>query len=541
VSKTDNNEMLDTELLDVVIVGAGFAGLYGLHRMLKSNYRAMVFEAGDDVGGTWYWNRYPGARCDIESMEYSYSFDESLQQEWEWSERYATQPELLKYANHVADRYELRPHISFNTRVESAHFDEAANYWRITTSDGRILTSRFCIMATGCLSSVNKPDFEGLDSFEGNVYHTGEWPHEGVDFTGRSVGIIGTGSSSIQSIPLIAEQAKHLNVFQRTANFSVPAHNQELDAAYIDEIKKEYPTFRAENREMHGGFGARRPQFDDSVFDATIDEREQRFEERWALGGLGFNGAYADLGLSLDANQFAAKFIREKVRGIVKDPDTAELLSPKGVVGCKRLCVDTNYYATFNRDNVSLTDVSKNTIKRITPHGLIAGETEHKFDDLILATGFDAMTGSLLKIDIRGRGGLTLQEKWEAGPRTFLGLTVSGFPNLFTVSGPGSPSVLSNMISTIEQHIDWITDCIDYLRAKSLNTIEANIEEEDQWVTQGNEFADMTLMPKCNSWYLGANVPGKPRVFMPFVGGIPMYFEICDRVAAEHYRAFALA
>lgn len=527
-------------MIDAVVVGAGFAGMYTLHRMIQAGKSVRVFETGDNVGGTWYWNRYPGARCDVESLEYSYSFDEDLQQAWEWTERYATQPEILTYANHVADRFNLRQHITFNTRVASAHFIEDRQCWRVTTDSGEVVEARFCIMATGCLSSVNKPDFKGIDSFKGNTYHTGQWPHEGVDFTGKTIGIIGTGSSAIQSIPIIAGQAKHLTVFQRTPNFSVPAHNQDLDPDYIEEVKSNYTAFREENRQMHAGFGARRPRYEDSVWDSSEEERQQRFEERWELGGLGFNGAYGDLGLSEEANDLAAEFIRSKVREIVKDPETAELLSPKGIVGCKRLCVDTNYYATYNRDNVSLVDVSEHPIEEITEKGLITGGKEYEFDELIFATGFDAMTGTLLRIDIRGRDGLTLQEKWEAGPLTYLGLSINGFPNLFTISGPGSPSVLSNMIVTIEQHVNWIMDCVEYLHEKNIATIEANEDAEAAWVAQGNEIANMTLMPHCNSWYLGANVPGKPRVFMPFVGGLPLYFETCDRVAASGYEGFTL-
>lgn len=528
------------EILDAVIVGAGFAGMYTLHRMKQSGFTARVFEAGGDVGGTWYWNRYPGARCDIESMEYSYSFSDDLQQDWEWSERYATQPEILSYASHVADHFNLRPAITFNIRVMSAHYQEASSTWLVTTDQGETVEARFCIMATGCLSSVNQPSFAGIDDFKGSTYHTGQWPRDGVDFSGLTVGIIGTGSSAIQSIPLIAEQARHLTVFQRTANFSIPAHNQDLDESFIQEIKHDYATFRDENRQMHGGFGARRPRYEDSVWDADEETRRQRFEERWALGGLGFLGAFGDLGLSLEANNIAAEFIREKIRGIVKDPAVAELLCPDGVVGCKRLCVDTNYYQTFNRDNVSLVSVRENPIERLTEKGLVTGGREYAFDAIIFATGFDAMTGSLLKIDIQGREGLTLQEKWEAGPRTYLGLSTSGFPNLFTISGPGSPSVLSNMIVTIEQHVNWIMDCLEHMRSDSLSVIEANTAAEDQWVTQGNAIADMTLMPRCNSWYLGANVPGKPRVFMPYVGGVPTYFEICDRVASGGYEGFTL-
>ena len=529
-----------SQVLDAVVVGAGFAGMYSLYRMRQAGYTARVFEAGDNVGGTWYWNRYPGARCDVESMEYSYSFDDDLQQEWVWSERYATQPEILEYANHVADRFDLRRDITFNTRVMSAHYDEAAGHWQIRTDGGETVTAQFCIMATGCLSSTNTPDFKGIADFRGETYHTGKWPHEGVDFSNKRVGIIGTGSSSIQSIPIIAEQAGHLTVFQRTANFSIPAHNQDLDPKFIQDVKTNYAAFREENRQMYAGFGARRPRYEDSVWEADEAKRQARFEERWALGGLGFSGAFGDLGMSKEANNLGAAFIREKIRSIVKDPETAELLCPQGIVGCKRLCVDTNYYDTFNRDNVSLVDVSQAPIERLTEKGLITGGNEYEFDIIIFATGFDAMTGTLLKIDVQGRGGLTLREKWAAGPLTYLGLSISGFPNLFTISGPGSPSVLSNMIVTIEQHVNWIMDCIDYLKAEDLHTIEAEEASETNWVKFGNDLANETLMPQCNSWCLGANVPGKPRVFMPFVGGLPLYFETCDRVAGNHYEGFQL-
>ena len=529
------------EPLDAVIVGAGFAGMFTLHRMRRSGFNAHVFEAGDNVGGTWYWNRYPGARCDVESMEYSYSFDADLQQEWQWSERYATQPEILEYANHVADRFDLRDDITFNSRILAAEFLEDENLWLVSTDQGLSVKARFCIMATGCLSSVNQPEFEGISDFIGDTYHTGKWPHEGVDFTGKTVGIIGTGSSAIQSIPLIAEQAKHLTVFQRTANFSIPAHNQDLDPAFINTIKQEYEAFRAENRQMFGGFGARRTAYEDSVWDADDELRDKRFEERWALGGLGFLRAFGDLGMSLEANDIAAEFVRQKIREIVKDKEVAEALCPDGVIGCKRLCVDTNYYATFNRDNVSLVNIKNDPIERLTEKGLRTGGVEYEFDAIIFATGFDAMTGTLLRIDITGKSGITLQEKWAAGPRTYLGLSIAGFPNLFTISGPGSPSVLSNMIVTIEQHVNWIMDCLEHLREQGVATIEAETGAEDTWVNQGNELADMTLMPRCNSWYLGANVPGKPRIFMPYVGGLPLYAETCERVAANDYEGFILS
>ena len=530
----------EADVLDAVVVGAGFGGLYALHRLLKMGASARVIEAGDNVGGTWYWNRYPGARCDVQSMEYSYTFDEALQQEWHWSEKYAAQPEILAYANHVADRFGLRPKITFNTRVTAAHYDERRQLWQVSTDGGESLLARFCIMATGCLSSINTPDFKGIDTFKGSTYHTGQWPHEGVDFTGKTVGIIGTGSSAIQSIPIIADQAKQLTVFQRTANYSVPAHNTPLDPAYEQAIKADYANFREANRDMFAGFGADQPRYEDSVWDADEALKQQRFEERWQVGGLGFLGAFGDLGSSHEANDIAAAFVRNKVHSLVKDPQTAELLTPKGVIGCKRLCVDTRYYETFNRDHVKLVDVSKAPITEITPGGLMTGGQEYTFDCLVFATGFDAMTGSLLKIDIRGRKGLSLQEKWHAGPRTYLGLCIHGFPNLFTISGPGSPSVLSNMIVSIEQHVNWIMDCLAHLKAKQLTSIEAELAAEDDWVAQGNAIADATLFPQCNSWYLGANIPGKPRIFMPFIGGLPAYAQICDEVAAKGYSGFVL-
>ena len=530
-----------TKTIDAVIVGAGFAGMYTLYRMRQANLKAHVYEAGDNVGGTWYWNRYPGARCDVESMEYSYSFDAGLQQDWQWSERYATQPEILAYANYVADQFDLRRDISFNTRVTALEYDESTKQWLVKTDEGSPLKARFCIMATGCLSSINQPEFDGLKDFHGATYHTGQWPHEGVDFTGKTVGIIGTGSSAIQSIPLIAKQAKHLTVFQRTPNFSIPAHNQDLDPEFIEEIKNDYENFRNENRQMFGGFGARRPAYEDSVWDADEKMRRDRFEERWALGGLGFLRSFGDLSQSVEANDLAAEFVRSKIREIVQDPKVAETLCPTGVIGCKRLCVDTNYYATFNKGNVKLVDIKNTPIERLTKAGLVTGGREFEFDAIIFATGFDAMTGTLLSIDVEGRSGLKLREKWAAGPRTYLGVSIASFPNFFTISGPGSPSVLSNMIVTIEQHVNWIMDCVEFMQSKGLTAIEANTDAEDAWVKLGNDLADMTLMPQCNSWYLGANVPGKPRIFMPFVGGIPMYFETCDRIAKNGYEGFSLS
>jgi cyclohexanone monooxygenase len=525
--------------LDAVVVGAGFAGLYMLHRLRGLGLRARVYEAGAGVGGTWYWNRYPGARCDVESMDYSYSFSEELEQEWHWTERYAAQPEILKYANHVADRFDLRRDIRFETRVRSAVFDEAESLWRIETDRGDRVSARFCIMATGCLSDAQIPDFEGLETFEGSWYHTGRWPHEGVDFTGRRVGIIGTGSSAIQSTPIIAQQAAHLFVFQRTPNFSMPAQNAPLDPDYERWVKAHYAEFRRQARESRVGFVVERSG--DSAVAVSREEREREYERRWQRGGLGFSAAYTDLLTSQEANDTAAEFFRAKIRAIVRDPAVAELLCPRTYpLGTKRLCVDTGYYATFNRDNVTLVDVSRAPIEAITPKGVRTGGVEYAVDDLVFATGFDAMTGALLDIDIRGRGGLPLREAWAGGPRTYLGIAIAGFPNLFTITGPGSPSVLSNMIVSIEQHVDWITDCLDHLRARGHATIEPTAEAQAAWVQHVSDVGHMTLYPRAPSWYMGANIPGKPRIFMPYIGGVGVYRQKCDEVAARGYEGFAL-
>jgi cyclohexanone monooxygenase len=498
-----------------------------------------VIEAGSGVGGTWYWNRYPGARCDVESMEYSYQFSEELQQEWEWTERYASQPEILDYANHVADRFDLRGAMQFDTRVLSATYDERADRWTVRTDGGDELSAQFLVMATGCLSSARVPDFPGLERFAGETYHTGKWPHEGVDFTGQRVGVIGTGSSAIQSIPIIARQASELTVFQRTASYSIPARNAPLDEEETRAIKADYAGFRARNSLMQTAIGSRLPVSESSALAATPEERAQIYERRWEYGGLPFLGAYFDLLFDRDANETAADFVRGKIHEIVKDPAVADRLSPKTVIGCKRLCVDTGYFETFNRNNVELVDVSEAPIDEITEHGLRVGAREFEFDAIVFATGFDAMTGALLSIDIRGRDGRSLQDAWAEGPRTYLGLNVVGFPNLFTISGPGSPSVLTNMIVSIEQHVNWISECIAYLRDNGLRNIEASPEAQEEWVTYVNTVADFTLFPSCNSWYLGANIPGKPRVFMPLLG-FPGYVEKCNDVAAKRYEGFVL-
>ncbi|MGM4890564.1 flavin-containing monooxygenase [Tardiphaga sp. 862_B3_N4_1] len=526
--------------IDVVVVGAGFAGLYLLYKLRGLGLAVKVFEQGGDVGGTWYWNRYPGARCDVESMQYSFSFDDKLQQEWNWSERYAPQPEILRYAGHVADRYDLRRDIQFNTTVKAAVFDERANRWTVTTSDGQTTTAQHVVLATGCLSNARTPEFRGMKDFKGKVYHTGNWPHETVDFTGLRVGVIGTGSSAIQSIPLIAEQASQLTVFQRTANFSVPARNAPLTDDERKSFRDNYPEIRRQAREDFKN-GIVQPIPDRGALDDPENERREKYHARWTSGGLTFMGVYNNLVLDQRANDTAADFIRERISEIVSDPETARLLQPKDhPVGSKRICVDTDYYATFNRPHVTLVDIKAHPIEQILPHAVRTGGKDYEVDALVLATGFDAMTGSVAKIDIRGRSGQTLNDKWAEGPRTYLGLMSAGFPNLFIVTGPGSPSVLSNMIVSIEQHVDWITDCLSYMRNRGAEVIEATHPAEDKWVAHVNEVAAGTLYSQANSWYMGANIPGKPQIFMPYIGGVGVYRQICNDVATKDYEGFAM-
>jgi cyclohexanone monooxygenase len=527
------------ERFDAVIVGAGFAGLYMLHRLRGLGLTAMVFEAAEGVGGTWYWNRYPGARCDVESMQYSYSFSEDLQQEWQWSERFASQPEILRYANHVADRFDLRRDIRFGRRVTAASFDAGAARWTVRTDRGEVISARHCIMATGCLSTARLPDFEGLGSFRGRTYHTGQWPHAGVDFTGQRVGVIGTGSSAIQAIPVIAEQARQVLVFQRTPNFSIPSRNRAMDADYERSWKSDYAARRVTARQMRTGIDY--PINPVPALEASEEERQREYESRWGRGGTAFMAAFSDLITSQEANDTAAEFVRRQIRATVKDPAVAELLCPHNhPIGTKRICVDTDYYETFNRPNVRLVDVRAAPIEAITPEGLRTRNAAFALDSIVFATGFDAMTGTLLAIDITGRDGVTLREKWSAGPVTYLGLMTAGFPNLFMITGPGSPSVLSNMIVSIEQHVDWIADTLAHMTRRGSTMIEATAEAEARWVDHVNEVAQRTLYPRANSWYMGVNIPGKPQVFMPYIGGVGAYREICDAVAAQGYEGFRL-
>lgn len=532
--------MKSAEQFDVIIVGAGIAGLYMLYRARELGMSARVIEMAPDVGGTWYWNRYPGARCDTNTLEYSYSFDEQLQQEWEWPERFPSQPQILKYLNHVADRFDLRRDISFNTRVDAAIFDENCERWRISADSGAQLSARLLVMATGCLSEPNVPPIKGMDCFRGPIYHTARFPHEGVDFSGLRVGVIGTGSSGVQAIPVIAEQAAQLTVFQRSPQWSIPAKNGPADPELAARIKADYAGFRARNRLQPGAQMSHMLPNDISAKSVDEDERRRIFEDRWQEGGFAFYGSFNDLVVDAESNEMAADFVRRKIREIVKDTAVAETLIPDYTIHCKRPVMDSGYFETFNRSNVLLVDINAAPIEAITPTGVRTSGAEFDFDIIVLATGFDAMTGALLKIDIRGRGGLTLREKWADGPVNYLGLQVPGFPNLFTITGPGSPSVLTNMIVAIEQHVEWVADCIHYLAENGLSCIEATEDAQDAWVAHVNAVADETLWVACHNWYQGDNIAGKPRVFMPLVG-FPPYVEKCEEVVAKGYEGFVIS
>lgn len=535
------NLALPVEALDALIIGAGFSGLYQLHALRdRLGLSVLVLEAAEGVGGTWYWNRYPGARCDSESHSYCYTFSDELLREWEWSERYPEQPEIMRYLNHVADRFDLRRSIRFGTRVVSAEYDEPANLWRVRTERGETVSARYLVTAVGCLSTANVPAIEGLGSFEGSWYHTGAWPHEGVDFTGKRVGLVGTGSTGIQAAPVIAETAAHLTVFQRTANYSVPANNGPLTPEFRRYLEENYDEIKRIMRETTNGHPFRIS--DRSALDATPEERMALYEAAWAKGGLQFRATFRDLLTDMAANETAAAFIKAKIREIVKDPARAELLADiDHPYAAKRPPIDTGYFETFNRDNVSLVNVRAAPITCITPKGIQTTEAEYPLDIIVFATGFDALTGPLLRLGLRGRDGVSLRDAWAAGPRSYLGLGIAGFPNLFTITGPGSPSVLCNMPVPIEQHVEWITDCIAHLRANGIARIEAKPDAADRWVEEVNAAADATLLPQASSsWYLGANVPGKPRVFMPYAGGMARYRRICEEVAARGYDGFAL-
>ena len=528
--------------LDVAIVGAGVAGLYAIYRLRKSGLRIRAFEAGDGVGGTWFWNRYPGCRCDVESMEYSYSFDNDLQQDWKWPERYGTQPEILRYVNHVAERFDLMKDVQLDTRIQSAVFDREGKEWVLTSEAGETIVAPFCIMATGNLSTPQLPKFPGVDDFRGETYHTGLWPKEGVDFTGKRVAVVGTGSSGVQSIPHIAKQAKHLHVFQRTANFSLPARNAPLDPEKERKHKQEYPERRQAAYDTPFGI-AGYPGPTQTASEATQEEREAQYAAKWAEGGsISYLYSYTDLLLDEEANKTASDFVRERIREMVKDPAVAETLCPNDhPIGTKRLILDTEYYETYNRENVTLVNARKTPIEAMTGKGIRTTDAAYEFDAIVFATGFDAMTGAMKEIDIRADEGAEIKSKWEDGPQTYLGIMINGFPNLFMVTGPGSPGVKSQMILSCEQHVDFIADCIDMMRDKGHAAIEPTAAAEQEWTQHVVEVGDSTLYPLANSWYTGANVPGKPRVFMPYVGGVHKYTEKLREVVEGGYEGFVLS
>jgi len=527
---------------DAVVIGAGFAGL-GMLRRLRDELgmSAQVYESGGGVGGTWYWNRYPGARCDSESYIYCFSFSKELLQDWDWSGKYPEQPEILSYLNHVADRFDLRRNIQFNTRVTSARFLEDSNRWEIETDQGDRVTAQFLITGIGCISAGNVPDIKGLHSFQGEWYHTGSWPHEKVDFAGKRVAVIGTGSSGVQSIPVIAEQAGHLTVFQRTAQYTIPARHATVDRRFLEEeVKPNYAEILEKARWSHGGFPV--DPNERSALEVTAEERLETYEAGWAGGGFGFLfGSFKDLTTDKRANDTVSEFIRSKIRETVKDPETVEKLLPTDhPFTSKRALIDTNYFDTYNRENVELVDIRHSPIQEITPKGIRTEDEEFEFDMIVFATGFDAMTGTFFKMDIRGRNDVALKDKWSEGPKTYLGLQVAGFPNMFMITGPGSPSVLSNMPVSIEQHIGWIGDFLRYMREHAIEAAEANADAEATWVSHVNETAEPTMFMLANSWYLGANIPGKPRVFMPYAGGVGNYRKKCNEIVDSEYEGFIL-
>ena len=523
--------------VDVVVVGAGFSGLYLLYRLRKAGFSTRVFERGGDVGGTWYWNRYPGARCDVESLQYSYSFDEQLQQDWHWPEKFSAQPDILAYANHVADRFNLKKDIEFNIEVKASWFDENLKTWKITTNTGEEINAQYFIMATGCISTTQIPNIKGLSDYVGKTFHTGDWPHEEVDFSGQSIAVIGTGSSGIQSIPVLAKQAKKLTVFQRTPNYSIPSQNEPMTKKYERSWKDVYSERRKEMR--YSAHGSLKDLNDVPALSVDEDQRQELYTKRWAIGGTGFLGSFNDLLTNADANYTAAEYVRQQIKRVVKDKETAEILCPRSYpIGTKRICIDTGYFETYNRENVKLVDISKKPIQRLVADGIIVDDQLYAFDSIIFATGFDAMTGSIFNVDIKGRDGLALKEKWNAGPKTYLGLMSASFPNLFMITGPGSPSVKSNMIMSIEQHVDLVIETLLSMRRKGLSVVEPELEAENKWVDHVQEVANKTLFPQANSWYMGANIPGKPRLFMPYIGGVGAYREICEEIVANNYRGF---
>jgi cation diffusion facilitator CzcD-associated flavoprotein CzcO len=538
-SMPDTNVPISTDY-DAVVVGAGFSGLYMLHKLRELGLSVRVIEMADGVGGTWFWNRYPGARCDSESYYYCFTFSKEILLEWEWTSRYPEQPEILRYLNYIADKLDLRGDIQFSTRVTAARYDEPRGKWIIETDRGDHLTVTYFITAVGCLSSAQTPDFKGHETFRGKSYHTGQWPHEGVDFIDKRVGIIGTGSTGIQAIPVIAKHAKHLTVFQRTPNYTVPARDMPMPPEFKRDVKARYDEVVQKTRESVFGMPFDFPTR--SALEVAPGERDRVYEELWNRGGFCFMlSSFHDLITDQEANDTAAEYVRRKIREIVKDPETARKLSPYNhPIGTKRPPIDTDYYETFNRENVTLIDIRNEPIEEITPDGIRTSKQEYRVDAIVYATGFDAMTGSLFQLNIRGRGGMLLQEKWADGPHTYLGIATADFPNMFMITGPGSPSVLSNMPVSIEQHVEWIAACLGYMRSRGLNQVEPLREAERAWDAHVAETAAATLFPRADSWYMGANIPGKPRVFFPYAGGVGAYRQRCAEIAANSYEGFVL-
>lgn len=526
--------------VDAVVIGAGFSGLYMVHQLRAMGLTYRAFETGSSVGGTWYWNRYPGASSDSESWVYSFSFSEELEQEWTWSRRFPEQAEILAYLEFAAKRLDLKSAFDFNTRVAGASYDNESASWTVETEHGERVKAKYLITAVGCLSAAQVPDIPGRDDFKGQWYHTGQWPHEAVDFTGKRVGVVGTGSSGIQSIPVIAQQAAHLTVFQRTPSFSVPAGNRPLGAEEVQALKRDIKKIRETCR--YTTIGQPYDFKDVSVFEVSEEERRRQFQADWDKGGFEWMfGSYHDLLFDEKANDLAADFVRDKIRTTVKDPDVARKLMPEGYpIATKRLPLDQNYFETFNRHNVTLVDLRETPIDRIEAAGIRTSEKLHELDVIVFATGFDALTGPLLRIGIKGRNGERLEDKWAEGPSTYLGVAMEGFPNLFMITGPGSPSVLGNMPTSIEQNVEWISECIAHLRARGATMIEPTPEAEAKWRAHVKELADGTLFPQTNSWYMGANVPGKPRVFLPYIGGFGVYRRLCAEIAAKGYEGFTI-
>ena len=525
---------------DAVVIGAGAAGLYALHRLRGLGFSVRVFEQGEGVGGTWYWNRYPGARCDVESWDYCFSFSEELEQEWDWSERYPTQAELERYFNYVADRFDLRGDIEFGTRVERARFDEGRNRWIITTSLGATVSARYLVSAAGCLSEVNVPPIAGAETFEGERHHTARWPAEGVDVGGKRVGVIGTGSSGVQVIPQVAKRAEHVFVFQRTAQYTVPARNRPLDDDARNEFKGNFHQRQEFKRTTPAGLSRPRPVVS-SALEADAATRIDILEASWQRGGPGFAMTFDDILTDPESNDEAARFVRDKIRAKVEDPEVAEnLVDIDYPLGARRLIVDIDYFETYNRDNVTLVDVGAASITEITPRGLRTRDGHYDLDLLVYATGFDGMTGALLSMDICGVGGLALRDKWADGAGTYMGLVASGFPNLFMITGPGSPAVFSNVMLSIEQHVEWIADCLAYMVEGGFDRIDADPEAETRWTRQIEEVAARSIVGKTNSWWTGANIPGKPRGITMYLGGTHNYRATCDEIAANGYEGFVL-